>query len=513
MIRAALAVALAALLTYALTGGGRIVGSDEVTMLELARALAHGRIDVPAGATLRGPDGRFYSKNTAGEAVLALPFVVAGDVAARAAGFRAERAEWAARFVASFFNACVTALLLAALYLGLRSLRVSARASLAATVLLGFTTPVWVYAKSFMAEPIEALGLLLALVGAAHAGAAPARAGARRGEFVAALGAFLAISAKLGVAPLALACLTAAGFRRPRAWLVPLAGIVAALAGHAIYNLARFGTPLETGYGAQASVRAFTTPLWVGVYGLLLSSGKGIAWFAPASWLAPWGVAAMVRSRQHSDAARKGDDVRRAGWAIVAAWAVALLVYGRFQHWGGDGSWGPRYLVPLLPLAALPVAFALDSASRFRRRLAWTLGALGLAVTLGGVGIYFGAQMREAGDYPYTLPLEDPHFMEASHWDPRFTPIAGHWRMLARNVREHLAGESPVLGESGAVDPRTGITPGEERTLLHALDLWWLYAGYAGLPKLPLVLAALALLAASAWAWWRAVVAVRGDSG
>ena len=70
-------------------------------------------------------------------------------------------------------------------------------------------------------------------------------------------------------------------------------------------------------------------------------------------WLAPWGVATMVRSRQHSDAARRGDDARRTGWAIAATWGVALCIYGRFQHWGGDGSWGPRYLVPVLPLAAI----------------------------------------------------------------------------------------------------------------------------------------------------------------
>src|SRR5262249_20259433 len=78
MSRAPVAIALAALLTFMLTGGWRIVGSDEVTMFQLARAMAHGRIDVPEGATLQGPDGRFYSKNTAGEAVLALPLVVAG---------------------------------------------------------------------------------------------------------------------------------------------------------------------------------------------------------------------------------------------------------------------------------------------------------------------------------------------------------------------------------------------------------------------------------------------------
>src|SRR6185503_11107698 len=186
-------------------------------------------IRVPEGATMRGPDGQTYSKNTWGEALLALPLVVVGDVAARAAGFQGERAQWAARFVASFFNAVVAALLLAALYAALRGLRVSARASLGATVALGFTTPLWVYAKSFMAEPLEALGLLLAISGAARAGAAPALADQRAGEYLAAVGAFLAISAKLAVAPLVLVCLAAQGFRRPRGWLVPLAGVACAL--------------------------------------------------------------------------------------------------------------------------------------------------------------------------------------------------------------------------------------------------------------------------------------------
>jgi len=522
-LRAPWAIALAALLTYAFTGGGRIVGSDEVTMFELARAVAHGDIRVPEGATMRGPDGQTYSKNTWGEALLALPLVVLGDGAARAAGFQGERAEWAARFVASFFNAIVAALLLAALYITLRDRRVSARASLAAAVALGFTTPLWIYAKSFMAEPLEALGLLLALAGAARAGATERTAGPgapaepRAAERVAALGAFLAISAKLGVAPLALTCLTALGFRRPRAWLVPLAGVALALAGHALYDYMRFGSAFETGYGAQASASAFTTPLFVGVYGLLLSSGKGVAWFAPVMWLAPVGVAAMVRSRQHSEAARaptehpSGDDVRRAGWAIAAAWALALVIYGRFQHWGGDGSWGPRYLVPVLPLGALAFGFAVDAAPKARKRVAWLLAAAGLIVTLGGVGIYFGAQMREAGDYPYTLALEDPHFMEASHWDPRFSPIAGHWRMLLRNTGEHLRGQQPSLAQTGDVDPRTGITHEGEQALLHAIDVWWLYAGYAGIPKLPLGAVAVALLFASGWAWSRAWAAVRED--
>lgn len=512
MKRAPQALALAAFLTFALTGGGRIVGSDELTMLELSRAFAHGTLAVPEGATLVGRDGRHYSKNTAGQAVLAFPFVAVGDAVSRGVGFRDARAEWASRFVVSFFNALVTALALAALYSALRAFRVGAKPALVAAVLLGFTTPLWIYAKSFMAEPLEALGLLLALTGAARAGAAPAPAEARRTEWHAAIGAALAVSVKLSMLPLVLVALTAAGFRRPRAWRLPIAALLVALAGHALYNFARFGTPFETGYGAQASLSAFTTPLWVGLYGLLLSSGKGIAWFAPVVWLVPAGLAAMVRSRAHSSAPRHGEDVRRAGWAVVATWTVGLLLYARFQHWGGDGSWGPRYLVPLLPLAAIPVAFALDGASRLRKRIAWALAVLGLFVTLGGVGIYFGAQMREAGDYPYTVALEDPHFMEASHWNPRFTPIVGHWRMLTRNLGEHVAGQAPTLGVGGDADPRTGLTPAEQRTLLHAIDVWWLYAGYAGIPRMPLVAVAFVLALGAWWAWLRAWGAAREDT-
>jgi hypothetical protein len=63
------------------------------------------------------------------------------------------------------------------------------------------------------------------------------------------------------------------------------------------------------------------------------------------------------------------------------------------------------------------------------------------------------------------------------------------------------------------VDPRLGITPEEQHTLLHAIDVWWLYAGYAGIPRLPLLFAALLLLLATGWAWWRSLATLHGDAG
>jgi hypothetical protein len=497
--RTARLVALAAFLVFALTGGGRIAGSDEVTMLELSRAMLHGHIDVPEGATLRGPDGRFYSKNHAGQAVLAMPLVGAAELAARAARFRDEKAVLAGRFGASFFNAAITALLLAALYAFARRLGTGPRASLAAVALLGFTTPVWVYAKSFMAEPLEALGLLLVLGNGALAGAGGDRSlpDERRRLLFCALGAFLAFSAKASMLPLVLVALAALGVRKLSRWLVPLAGVGIAGLGHLAYNMARFGNPLESGYGAQASAGAFSTPLPVGLYGLLLSSGKGIVWFAPAIVLAVAGIAEMVRSRAHSPEPRHGEPARNAAIATVLVWAVGLAQYGTFQHWAGDGSWGPRYLLPLLAPAFLAVAFALEFATRARKRVAWVLGFAGLVVTLGGVGVYYGAEMRVAGDYPYTLPMDDPRFMEASHFNPRYTPIVIHWRMLAGDVSAHLRGDMPRIGQAGDADPRLGVSAADQVALVNAIDVWWLYARYAGLPAVPLAAAALVLFVAA----------------
>lgn len=497
-----------AFLVFTLTGGGRVVGSDEVTMLELARALLRGSVEVPEGATLAVPDGRHFTKNAAGQAVLALPLVAAAEGAAAAAGLDAGRRSLAVRFAASFFNAVVTALMLTVFYLLARMLGAGGGAALGGALLLGFTTPVWPYAKSFMAEPLQALGLLLALMGATAARKLP------KGEGIAALGILIAVSAKLSMLPLALACLVPMIGLPSRRLLIPFQGLLLALAGHTLYNWARFGTPFETGYGAQASASAFSTPLLVGLYGLLVSSGKGAMWFAPALWLAPlgWkrmrtGAAPPVPAADAPLAWRPEGAGRVASWGIAAAWAVGLFLYGRFQHWAGDGSFGPRYLVPLLPLAFLPVTFALEHAGRARRVAIAGLAAAGLLVQIGGVSVYFGAQMREAGDYPYALPLEHPRFMSDSHFNPAFSPIAGHWRMLIRNAGEHLSGRAPRLELADPGASRLGVDAADQARLLHSLDFWWLYLMYAGFPPPPIAAAALLLLALAAFAGsklWRA---------
>ena len=470
---------------YALTASGHLQGSDEVTMLDLSRAMLRGGIAVPPGATLDGPDGRHYTKNTAGQAVLALPLVALAEATTARLPVAETRRLLIMRCIVSFFNAIVTALAVALFYRTVRALGVRAAVALDAMFMLALTTPLWPYAKTFAAEPLQALGLLLALDGSARAAQGDPRA-----AWSAGWGVLVAVTVKLSMLPLALVCLWPLTRARWTAWLPPALMLALGLAANAVYDLARFHTVFETGYGAQATWASHTTPLFTGLYGLLVSSGKGVLWFAPALWLAIPGWIAMRRA---------GPITSRVAVAIAAAWAIALVLYGTFEHWAGDGSLGPRYLVPLIPLAFIPVASFLGQGRWWRRALAILLATAGLLVQLGGVAIYFGAQMREAGEYPYTRALNDPQFMHESHFVPSHSPILGHWRMLIRNGHEHLARRLPKLGAGEDVDPRLGIGVEDQAAMLHALDFWWLYAAYAGVPPLTIVGALLLLLACAGW--------------
>jgi len=511
------ALGLAVTLLCLATAGGRITASDEYTMYRLTESLVtHGAVWVEAGNAERGPDGRLYPKAAIGQALAAAPFLVVGRVAA--APFAPVRRDLVTRAVTSLLNPVVLGVLAALLFLLYHALGASPRGAFFWSLATCLATPLWVYGKSFLTEPLLALGLAAGFYGALRFKAT----GEPRHAFLAGLAWGFAILVKYAVAPavLLLALPFVPQLKRRGAWPA-FAAVTACVLVALAYNAARTGSPLATGYGRQATAAAFTTPLFVGLYGLLLSSGKGVLWFAPLVALVPSAVGAAVR--------RLG----RPALGILAACAGLTVVYASFEHWAGDGSWGPRYLVPLIPLAlALVVAAEAQEPwrGRGRRALVGGLAAAGLIVQLGGVGIYFGAQMREAGDYPYTRALDDPSFMVDSHFNPARTPIAGHWAMLARNAAAHVRGEWPRItpgggGPDAAADgaaaglapgavssvegSRLALPPAQVEALTRGLDFWWCYAAYAGLPRLPLLAAALCLFVAAAFAFARAWRAVR----
>jgi hypothetical protein len=519
--RVALLLFAAVFALYAMTASGTIASSDGTTMYLLARSITlEHTLAIPSGNGNLGRGGRLYAKAGLGQAVAAAPFLLAGEAASRAAPrvapFLRGREEFLVRAVTSVLNIVLGAVGVAVLFLVLTSLGASLVRAFWIATAFAVASPHWVYAKSFLTEPLTTACLLLGVWATLRA----RRASAPRATVWAALAGASwgwAIVTKTAmaaaVAPLAAWAawdtlhrrtigegggLVGAAHAKERARL--LAALAAPLAvcvgGVLWYDAARFGSIWQTGYGAEASPESFSTPLLVGLYGMLLSSGKSVFLYCPLLLLSFPGFALMLR---------RNAPERSLAIALCTLLVGNLCLYARFMSWAGEGSWGPRYLVPFIPLALIPVAMYLARADRMRHAVARALTLLGLVVTLGGVFIYFGAYLRAAGEYPYTREFTDPRFMADTHWNPAFNPVVGHWRLLLANLDAHAAGRHPRV-DPGAYDSgaRTPLDAEQTTELLGGFDLWWCYLWYAGAPLAPALAVVCLLVLASAAAWYGA---------
>jgi hypothetical protein len=188
------------------------------------------------------------------------------------------------------------------------------------------------------------------------------------------------------------------------------------------YNYLRYqGLPnalFRTGYEHEAG---FSTPLDVGLAGLLFSPGKSLFLYAPALLLAPLGLWLLAR--------HDGRPGRVAAALILAQAALSFVFNGMWWAWTGNFAWGPRLIFPVLPLLIWPLA-ALGAriASRPLRRVAplavgWVaLAVAGAIVSIPGAltdfqvyyhlhGLYLaedaltGPTVYDLGDSPLLAPL------------------------------------------------------------------------------------------------------------
>jgi hypothetical protein len=219
---------------------------------------------------------------------------------------------------------------------------------------------------------------------------------------------------------------------RNRRWraLLPLLGFVALWLGE---NWLRRGHPLLTGYDGKAGYATvlpysgrpgFSYPLFFGVLQLLISSGKGLLFFAPGLFLC------------FPSARRALRDVHPFQRACLWVVAGLVLVYGQWWAWYGGYSWGPRFLA----FAAVPGSLRLAAeVGRPPRRILALLAVLG-ALLLSLWGGFDGATFRFWGQEVCTRAN---YALEALCWDvPEFSvlwtpfvwprPLTGsEWVLLA----------------------------------------------------------------------------------
>lgn len=319
------------------------------------------------------PDGRRHSKYPPGSALFALPVVLPFALLAEDPPRTSVM-----RRLGKLSGALASAGAAAMLYFVLA--RLAPAGALPASVLFAAGTSLWPVASQSAwghgAATFWLCGALLLLL------APPARwQGSVR---VLALGAGLCLGmAVLGrpttilFAGASLAALAVS--RQPAAALACALGAAFGAGVLVATNFATYGAPVAGGYGAE--VREWTTPLHVGLAGLLASPSRGLLVYSPALLVIPFGLRA---------GARRLDGHAR---TLVALWGLAclgtLLLYSRWHVWWGGWCYGPRFLIETLPLLCLLFGLAWQSAgsgSAIRlRRVGGALIALSVAVQAMGV--------------------------------------------------------------------------------------------------------------------------------
>jgi hypothetical protein len=78
-------------------------------------------------------------------------------------------------------------------------------------------------------------------------------------------------------------------------------------------------------------------------------------------------------------------------WLIAAITVYVLVVYSKWWAWHGGWCWGPRFLVPVVPLLLLPGLVAVSRGGKWHLAVAVGLGIWGFIVQVGAVLINYTA--------------------------------------------------------------------------------------------------------------------------
>jgi hypothetical protein len=220
------------------------------------------------------------------------------------------------------------------------------------TAIFGLMAAVWMLDRDPDATPPLALiGLVLGLAGAARAQVTPA------------------------IAVLALAAIVGSGSWRRAAGLWTLAAFAL---GTAALGMVWYGHPLGPRLAMLATMPeshmvtgTISHQPWIGMLGLLVSPNRGIFIFSPVVVVALIGLSASRGT---------GAPGRALRWFGAAA-LVQFTVYGSFSVWWAGYSYGPRYLLDLLPMLVPFAAIGIDRICLHRwsrvaaaMLLAWSIG-------------------------------------------------------------------------------------------------------------------------------------------
>ncbi len=243
--------------------------------------------------------------------------------------------------------------------------------------------------------------------------------------------------------------LLASGRLRGQAWRSAgacLAGALPFLLAVGWYNALRSGSPFLGGYEATGHFQQFDTPILRGLAGLLISPGKGLLEYNPLLLLLLIFPSCMLAFRRRTE-------------GLSALFAITglmyLFFYSRFRYWDGGLCWGPRYLLPVIPLLLLPLGEILERPLRPAARIIlWLLVAISVMIQLSSVLVDHQIWFNEVA----ARNQRGEHI--AINSSPLNSPLLRQWQSLGR-----------VFGLAEGQGPTVPVRPQEEFN--RGIDFWW----------------------------------------
>ncbi len=415
---------LAAFLLLAGTAEERTLGtvSDEQQMLYTAISIATtGELGIGRGQTFAIPraGGDAVSPYGMGLPLLEVPFALAAGPWEGRFGARTSQTLFVLLQVLLVTAAAAGAGLLA------RTLGAGLFGQGLAVLGTALASPLWPYTACGFTEPLQAACLVFAVTFAVLSSRAEGRPASRlafAGGFCA---GWLVLTKVVNLLffPLALLPLLVGAFPpardRLRAWAAAAVGVALPVAAMLVFEVVRFGRP----FSSYARGQSFSHPPLDGAWRLLVGPNKGLFLHFPLGLLAVFGFVALVRRRE----------TRGAAVATLALAGAFLALYSSWWAWDGSGGWGPRFLVPLVPLLAGAAGAAAGTPAR--RAAGVALVVLGAAVNALGTfqaeaaTFYYVsstglARVTRALYEEYPTSFRPPESREGSFWLPRYVPAA-----------------------------------------------------------------------------------------
>ena len=328
---------------------------QNVQRYELTRSIVEKQeLSIPSNIEgTKGIDGKDYSLYGLGLPILAVPFYLVGKVFGRSP-------EIVASFV-SLLNPFVGAATVAVVFLFSTALGYTRRASLIVAIFYGLGTFAWPLAKQPFDHTVETFFVLLSV----YSMVLYTINNKLKCIIISAVFFGIAVNTRL-VSVLAFPSLlilmssnrgTHINFSESRnKYILSIMVFIAALLPFAsivlLYNLIRFGSMFETGfqlYSIKTGTEFFSgTSLVNGLYGFLLSPGKGFFYYSPITLLYFFALIPFYKKQK----------------VIALSFSILIMSYIIFHsklfYWHGDWAWGPRYLLAITPYFVLPIGEILD---------------------------------------------------------------------------------------------------------------------------------------------------------